>query len=214
MYKALGVRDVDTILKPMEQGDPAPKDPAAENADSLESIPLEAFEGQNHDAHIMAHLVFGSSSMVGQLPQTVMALQKHVMDHIALKAREQVMAQMAPQMQQMQGQQMPPEQFMQMEAMVADLISQGMQEVKQLSAQLTGQGQEDPLIALKAQDLEIKARKDQQDTNIDQQRLELDRQKNANTVTLGNKRIQSNEGIADARIDAAREREIMKLRSK
>ena len=214
MYKALGVRDVDTILKPMEQGDAVPKDPAAENADSLENIPLEAFEGQNHDAHIMAHLVFGSSGMVGQLPQTVMALQKHVMDHIALKSREQVMAQMGPQMQQMQGQEMPPEQFMQIEAMVADLISQGMQEVKQVSAQLMGQGQEDPLIALKAQDLEIKARKDQQDTNIDLQRLELDKQKSANTVTLGNKRIQSNEGIVDARIDAAREREIMKLRSK
>jgi hypothetical protein len=152
--------------------------------------------------------------MVGQLPQTVMALQKHVMDHIALKSREQVMAQMGPQMQQMQGQEMPPEQFMQIEAMVADLISQGMQEVKQVSAQLMGQGQEDPLIALKAQDLEIKARKDQQDTNIDLQKLELDKQKSANTVTLGNKRIQSNEGIVDARIDAAREREIMKLRSK
>jgi uncharacterized membrane-anchored protein len=143
-----------------------------------------------------------------------MALQKHVMDHIALKSREQVMAQMGPQMQQMQGQQMPPQQFMQIEAMVADLISQGMQEVKQLSAQLSGQGQEDPLIALKAQDLEIKARKDQQDTSIDLQRLELDKQKNANTVSLGNKRIQSNEGIVDARIDAAREREIMKIRSK
>ena len=124
------------------------------------------------------------------------------------------MAQMGPQMQQMQGQQMAPEQFMQIEAMVADLISQGMQEVKQLSAQLSGQGQEDPLIALKAQDLEIKARKDQQDTSIDLQRLELDKQKNANTVSLGNKRIQSNEGIVDARIDAAREREIMKIRSK
>jgi hypothetical protein len=89
-----------------------------------------------------------------------------------------------------------------------------MQEVKQISSQISGQGQEDPLIALKAQDLEIKARKDQQDTNIDLQRLELDKQKNANTVALGNQRIQSNEGIVDARIDAAREREIMKLRSK
>jgi len=172
---------------------------------------LEAFEGQNHDAHIMAHLVFGSSGMVVQMPPTVMSLQKHVMDHLALKAREQVMAQMG---QQLQGQEMSPEQFMQVEGAVAELISKGMQEVKQISSQISGQGQEDPLIALKAQDLEIKARKDQQDTNIDLQRLELDKQKNANTVALGNQRIQSNEGIVDARIDAAREREIMKLRSK
>ena len=206
-YKAIGVRDVDTILKPMEQGDPEPKDPAIENANSLENVPLEAFEGQNHDAHIMAHLVFGASGMVAQLPQTIMSLQKHVMDHIALKAREQVMAEMG---QQIQGQEISPEQFMQIEGMVADLISQGMQEVKQISLQLSGQGQEDPLIALKAQDLEIKARKDQQDTSIDLQRLELDKRKNQNTVALGNKRIQSNEGIVDARIRAARERELLK----
>jgi hypothetical protein len=85
-----------------------------------------------------------------------------------------------------------------------------MQEIKQISAQLSGQGQEDPLIALKSQDLEIKARKDQQDTSIDLQRLELDKRKNQNTVALGNKRIQSNEGIVDARIRAARERELLK----
>ena len=145
--------------------------------------------------------------MVGQLPQTVMALQKHVMDHIALKAREQVMSEMG---EQIQGQEISPEQFMQIEGLVADLISQGMQEIKQISAQLSGQGQEDPLIALKSQDLEIKARKDQQDTSIDLQRLELDKRKNQNTVALGNKRIQSNEGIVDARIRAARERELLK----
>jgi len=175
MYKAIGVRDVDVILKPMEQGEPTPKDPATENSDSLESVPLQAFEGQNHDAHIMSHLVFGSSAMVAQMPATAMSLQKHVMDHISIKAREQVTAQL----QQPQGGQMSPENFMQVEGMVADLISQGMQEVKQLSAQISGQGQEDPLIALKAQDLAQKAKKEDQDTAIDMQRLELDKQKNA-----------------------------------
>ena len=210
MYKAIGVRDVDVILKPMEQGEPTPKDPATENSDSLESVPLQAFEGQNHDAHIMSHLVFGSSAMVAQMPATAMSLQKHVMDHISIKAREQVTAQL----QQPQGGQMSPENFMQVEGMVADLISQGMQEVKQLSAQISGQGQEDPLIALKAQDLAQKAKKEDQDTAIDMQRLELDKQKNANTVALGQKRIQSNEEITDARIAAAREREIMKLQNK
>ena len=209
-YKAIGVRDVDVILKPMEQGEPTPKDPATENSDSLESVPLQAFEGQNHDAHIMSHLVFGSSAMVAQMPATAMSLQKHVMDHISIKAREQVTAQL----QQPQGGQMSPENFMQVEGMVADLISQGMQEVKQLSAQISGQGQEDPLIALKAQDLAQKAKKEDQDTAIDMQRLELDKQKNANTVALGQKRIQSNEEITDARIAAAREREIMKLQNK
>ena len=47
-----------------------------------------------------------------------------------------------------------------------------------LSAQISGQGQEDPLIALKAQDLAQKAKKEDQDTAIDMQRLELDKQRN------------------------------------
>jgi hypothetical protein len=76
MYKAIGIKDVDGVLKPVEGGDPTPKDPAVENSDSLDNLPLVAFEGQNHDAHIMAHLVFGSSGMVMQIPSVAMALQK------------------------------------------------------------------------------------------------------------------------------------------
>jgi hypothetical protein len=87
MYKAVGVKDVDSILKPVEQGDPSPKDPAVENSEALENLSLVVFEGQNHDAHIMAHLVFGSSPMVGQMPAVAMSLQKHVMEHVSIKGK-------------------------------------------------------------------------------------------------------------------------------
>ena len=103
---------------------------------------------------------------------------------------------------------------MEIEAAVANLISQGMQEVKSLSAQISGQGQEgpDPLIALKEQDLQLRAQRDQNEAQIDQARLELDRQKAEQNAQLGAERIQSSEDIVQARIDAAREREIMKQR--
>jgi len=207
MYKAIGIKDVDGVLKPTEGGDPVPKDPALENSDSLENLPLMAFEGQNHDAHIMAHLVFGSSGMVMQIPSVAMALQKHVMEHVSIKAKEQVSAEV---MQQLQGQQPSQEQMMQAEGQVAQLIAEGMQQVKQLSSQISGQDQADPLIALKEQDLQIRAQRDAAENQMDQQRLQLDQQKAATTAELGQDRIQSAEDIAEARIQAAREREIMK----
>ena len=50
MYEALGVKNIDTILKKPEQ--PAPKDPALEHIDAMGSKPFQAFPGQDHRAHI------------------------------------------------------------------------------------------------------------------------------------------------------------------
>jgi|TARA_B100001123_G_scaffold40332_1_gene41491 hypothetical protein len=209
MYKALGVKDVDSILKVIDQEEAVPKDPAVENSEALENIELEAFQGQNHKAHIMAHLVFGSSPMVGQLPSVAMALQKHIMEHVSIGAKEQVSSQM---MQQLQGQAPTEDQILQIESMVAEQIAQGMQELKALSAQISGEGQQgpDPLIALKEQDLQLRAKRDEAENQIDQARLALDRQKAQATADLGAQRIQSQEEIVEARIQAARERELMK----
>ena len=209
MYKAIGIKDVDAVLKPQEEGEPEPKDPAVENSESLENLPLVAFQGQNHDAHIMAHLIFGSSGLVLQMPQVATSLQKHVMEHVSVKAKEQVAAQM---MQQLQGQPPNEQQAMEIEGMVAGLIAQGMQEVKALSSQIAGENQPDPLIALKEQDLQIRAQRDAAENQMDRARLNLDRQKASQTAQLGAERIQSAEDIAAARIDAAREREMMKQR--
>ena len=94
--------------------------------------------------------------------------------------------------------------------MVAELVAQGMQEVKALSGQISGGGEPDPLIALKQQDLELRAQQDAAENQMDQARLSLDQQKAQNNAQLGADRIESQEGIVAARIRAAREREIMK----
>jgi len=139
-----------------------------------------------------------------------MELQKHVMEHVSVKAKEQVAGQM---MQQLQGQPPNEQQALEIESMVADLIAQGMQEVKALSGQIAGGGEEpDPLIALKEQDLQIRAQRDAAEAQMDQARLALDKEKASQTAQLGANRIQSAEDIVAARIDAAREREIMKQR--
>ena len=211
MYTAVGVNDVDSILKPVAQGEPAPKDPAVENSESLENLPLTVFQGQNHDAHIMAHLIFGSSPMVSQMPAVAMALQKHVMEHVSIKAKEQVALQAG---QELQGQPPTEQQALDIESMVADLVAKGMQEVKSMSTQISGGGAPDPIIALKQQDLELRAQQDAAENQIDQARLSLDQQKAQNNAQLGAARIDSQEGIVAARIQAAREREIMKQQGK
>ena len=207
MYRALGVKDVDAILKPVDQGKPEPKDPALENSDSLDNRPLSAFQGQNHMSHIMSHLVFGSSGTVSQMPQVAVALQKHVLEHVSLSAKEQVMSQMA---QQFQGRAPSEEEALQIESLVAERVSQGMQELKQISTQISGGGQPDPLIALKEKDLELQAQRDASDLQTDQSRLALDAEKAESSARLGAERIQSNEEIVQARIQAGREREAMK----
>ena len=208
MYKAIGVKDVDSILKVVDQEEESPKDPAVENSEAFENVTLKVFQGQNHQAHITAHLVFGASPMVGQLPSVAMSLQKHIMEHVSIQAKEQVASQM---IQQLQGQAPTEEQALEIESMVAEAIAQGLQEVKAKSAEISGGGdQPDPLIALKEQDLQLREKQDAAENQMDQQRLALDQQKAQQNAQLGQQRIQSQEEIVSARIQAAKEREILK----
>ena len=106
MYEAMGVTDVDRILKSAPTEEPQPTDPASENIAAMDMLPLTAFEGQNHQAHIMSHLVFGSTPLVAQVPKIAMDLQKHIMEHVKLAAQEQAMVQMSQQGQGMDEAQM------------------------------------------------------------------------------------------------------------
>jgi hypothetical protein len=206
MYEALGVRDIDKILKPKEEVEARPKDPATENIDALNQLELQAFEGQNHDAHIMSHLVFGASGLVAQMPMVAMALQKHLMDHVRIKATEAVMAQAA---QLGPIDQLPEEVVVQLEGAVAAQIAQELQALRQLNDQVTGQGQQgpDPLVALKEQELQLRAQKDQAEIAQDQAELELDRQKAAERAREFQARLDQNANLTMTKLQATAERE-------
>ncbi len=214
MYEALGVRDIDSILKAPEVEEPQPKDPAQENVDALEEISLRAFEGQDHDAHIMAHLTFMASGMVQQLPNVIVALQKHVLEHVKLKAREQAAIQFV---QQNQGQPATEDQMLQVEAMVAQIVAQELTAVRELSQQIMGGGQEegpDPLIALKQQEIDLKGQKTQADIANDQAKISLDEQKMQERSRQFDDRLESQEKQTEQRINASDRREMMRLRQK
>ena len=94
MYEALGVSDIDKIMK-LEK--PEPMSPSMENRKLIEEDKIEAYEGQNHDAHIQAHVLFGLSPIVQLMPQIGVELNKHILQHVTIKAKEAVAMQIEKQ---------------------------------------------------------------------------------------------------------------------
>jgi hypothetical protein len=183
MYEAIGVRDIDQILN--TQNVDKPKDPASENAQALDGSPLKAFAGQQHDAHIMAHIMFGMSPMMQSMPNVAVTVQKHIFEHIRLKAEEEVEAELFRQYGT------DPESLvsaLQREAMIAMKVAQGYQEVKKLQTDMMGP-QDDPLVKLKEKELSQSAARDQAKTQVDQQRLSLDQQKEQADVQFDQARL-------------------------
>ena len=212
MYEALGVTDVDRIMKAVPTDEPVPIDPAQENINALDMLELHAFEGQNHQAHITAHLVFGASPMVGGMPPIAISLQKHVMEHVQIAAKEQAAVAYLQQVQQKGGQPATDDEMLEVEKMTAQFVAEGLQQVKQLSGELSGAGAPDPLVQLKEQELQIKAQGDQADQAIDQAKVELDAQNQQMRGSQFDRRLASQEAQTQARIQSAMEREILKQR--
>ena len=206
MYEALGVRDIDRILKRTPEPEATPKDPASENIDALDMLPMVAFEGQEHDAHIMSHMVFGSTPLVAGTPQIAVSLQKHIMDHVRIGAREKAAVEM---LQASGGQALSDEQMLDVEAKTAQYVAEGMTQLKQLSAQLSAPGP-DPLVQLKEKELQVRAQGEQNDAQVDRAKLGLEQQKIEQRGDQFDKRIDSQEKQTAARIDAAERREVMK----
>ena len=81
MYEAIGVKDIDRILPPPPPNQP--KDPALEHIDAMAMKPFQAFPGQDHRAHITAHLNFMASNFVRNNPSITAAVrEKHYGAHI------------------------------------------------------------------------------------------------------------------------------------
>ena len=198
MYEALGVRDIDMVLNYDDTQEPKPKDPATENADAIDGKKLKAFAGQQHDAHMVSHMLQGMSPLVQANPLAAMNLTKHILEHVRLKAEEQVEAQIfteyGPENRNIVSD-------IQKEAMVAMLVAQGMGELRQLSQQLSGEGAPDPLVQLKEQELQQRAARDQQLAQNDQQKIGLQAQQLQQRAAETTAKIQSQENIADQKAD-------------
>ena len=112
MYEALGVKDIDQIL--IRPQPPQPKDPALEHIDALAGKPFQAFPGQDHRAHMTAHLNFMATNIARNNPAIMASLEKNIFEHISLMAQEQVEVEFRDELQQLQQMQMMMQQNPQM----------------------------------------------------------------------------------------------------
>ena len=185
MYAALNLRDIDGLLLPQHTN--MPRDPASENSDVLNGMKLKAFAGQQHDAHIAAHLMMGLSPLLQSQPMSAMELQKHILDHIRIKAEEDVEAEL------FQEYGTDPDRMVsviQKEGMVALKVAQYMQEMRNMQDKLSGGGGEDPLVELKQKEIDQRAAADQARIQVDNKRLALDQQKLNETTQLNRQKLQ------------------------
>tara|TARA_R110000803_G_scaffold70458_5_gene133422 strand:- start:293 stop:742 length:450 start_codon:yes stop_codon:yes gene_type:complete len=145
------------------------------------------------------------------MPTIAINLQKHVMEHVQIESKEKAAITYLQQVQQTGGKPADDNQMLEIERLTAQMIAEGLQALKQMSAELAGGGAgPDPLIALKEKELEIKAKSDEADYQIDQSKLELDAQNQATRADQFGKRLSSQEEQTQARIQAAMQREILK----
>ena len=96
---------------------------------------------------------------------------------------------------------------LQREAMISIKVAEGMMEMKNVQGQLSGEGTgEDPVVALKAKELEQRAAKDQADIAIKQEGVKNDQARIAENARGNQARIESQQKIAQERANVARER--------
>ena len=224
MYEAVGVKNINAILPPPQP--PQPMDPSLEHIMAISGKPFQAYPGQDHKAHIDAHLSFMSISMVQNNPMAMMALQKNILEHISLMAQEQIqleyvdelkemqmiqqqMQQMGPMMQNPQAMQQNP-QAMQMQqraqqltsimdARKAVLIAEMTMDYAKEEDKISSEVGGDPLLKLKSRELDLKAKADQDRTANNESRLDLDTMRAMMNDAQHDEKLEQNEELAQMR---------------
>ncbi len=205
VYEALGTKQIEGLLKPAPK-QPEPLDPAKENARALQMQLLTAFEFQDHDAHIAAHMAFMASRMVQINPQVYALMQSHISDHISFKAKAEVKAVMSenPQMQMMAQQN--PEQFeIMFEAEVAKVAAKITQELVQ-SEQAVNAAKQDPLVRIKQQEIDLKAMDLQRKAEETQFKQDQENQRAADRLGFDYDRLATQDSQSDERLEIARQK--------
>ena len=198
MYDALDVKNIDAILPPPQP--PQPIDPATENANAVKGMPLQAFPDQDHEAHIMTHAMFLSSQVGAANPQAFMLLLSHVQEHIGMLARDQVAAffQEAAKQAVAAGEPVPQIAPDLVESTVAQQTSQIMREIMPM---LQPAQQQDPLVAIRQQELENSQMEVQRKMMNDQMDFQIDQAKLQQAYELAQQRQALQSDIAEARND-------------
>ena len=225
MYEALGVKNIDLILKPQPR--PQPVDPSVEAILSLSGKPFQAFKGQDHKAHITAHLNFMTTSMARGNPLITGAMQKNIFEHISLMALEQVEIEFQDQIRQLQMMSQNPAAMqnpemqqqmmnlnMQIEARKSILIAEMFEDFAKEEKMLLGDFANDPVAKLKSRELDIRARDDFTKAQQAQEKINLDKMKAMMNQMNKDEKLEQNQELAELRAATSLTKQEMANRSK
>ena len=225
MYDALGVKDVNAILPPPQP--PAPMDPSLEEISALAAKPFQAFPGQDHRAHIESHLNFMQLNMVRNAPMVMGAIQKNILERISIMSQEQVQLEFQKEFMQMQAIQQNPQamqnpqvaqQLQQMsqkiESRKAQLISEMMAEFAKEENKITSQFDSDPLLKLKAREVDLRAMENERKKAEDENRLALDKAKAMMDQGIKEEKLEQDEELAQLRAQTSLDKTVLTARLK
>ena len=88
---AANIPNLDKIMP--EKPTPTPLDPVSDIQAAVKGMPIQAFVGQNHDAHISVKTMFIQDPMNGANPmmqRIVPVLQANIQEHMVMKYQEQI----------------------------------------------------------------------------------------------------------------------------
>jgi len=200
MYMALGVKDIDVILPPPQQ--PQPIDPSIEHINAMSGQPFMAFTGQDHQAHIDAHLNFMGLNMVKNNPMAMALIQKNILEHISLMAQEHVQLefkeeiiqtqQLQQQMQALQAQslgnpaiqmqiQQAQQKLQQLQQLIESrkslLIADMTKDFMEEENKVNNGADNDPLIKIKNREVDLKALENERKKKEAEERINLNKLK-------------------------------------
>jgi hypothetical protein len=218
MYEALGIKDIDRILPPPAPN--APLDPSLEHINALGGKPFQAFPGQDHRAHVTAHLNFMSTNMVRNNPMVMASLQKNILEHISLMAAEQVQLEFREQIQQLQllsqqaatnpqAQQQVQQMTQTIEARKAVLIAEMTEDFMKEERKITSQFDHDPLLKLKSREVDLRAMENERKQQEMQKKQEIDQAKLVQNRDMTEDKLEQNEELAELRADTSIEKQEM-----
>jgi len=208
MYEAIGVKNIDQILPP-----PAPMqpmDPSMEHINALSGKPFQAFPGQDHRAHITAHLSFMSTNMVRNNPAIMAAIQKNILEHISIMAQEQVQLEFREQMMQTQvlqqqaatnpqAAQMLQQMVQEIEARKAVLVAEMTEDFMKEEKKITSQFDSDPLLKLKSREVDLRAMENERKKDNDEAQVELARARLMQAKDNFEDKLEQNDELAKLR---------------
>ena len=172
ILNAANMPNVEEILPPKIE--PKPMDPVSDIMASTKGVPIAAFPGQNHDAHIQVKMAYLQDPMNGGNPimqRIAPILQANIQEHSVLKYQEQ-MSGITQQMMQQNPQAAKDPSAVEM------AMAEAAQQVMNAN-QAMGQAQspEQQLVSLEQAKVELEKQKLQSDTMTNAAELELKNKK-------------------------------------